>query len=96
VQHNDGVDKWATTTKGKAMMPRATFEETLQAHLRRQPFKPFVIEFDDGRRWIVDKREALSYYTGDSALYFRPDGSLDFVDSDAVCRFAELAAATPA
>jgi hypothetical protein len=75
------------------MMPRATFEEALRAHLRRQPFQPFAIEFDDGRRWTVEQPEAISYYTGDSALYFHADGSLDFVDSEAVRRFVELAPA---
>jgi hypothetical protein len=75
-------------------MTRATFEEALQAHLKRKPFQPFVIEFEDGRHWVVGQPEVVSYYTGDSALYFRPDGSFDFVDCEAVCRFVELTPAT--
>jgi hypothetical protein len=78
------------------MMTRTSFEEAIRTHLRRQPFKPFIIEFDDGRQWIVENPEALSYYTGDSALYFRADGSFDFVDCEAVCRIVECSAAASA
>lgn len=75
------------------MMKRSQFEEALHVRLRRQPFQPFVIEFEDGERWVVEKRENLSYYTGDSALYSREDGSLSFVDRDNVKQFLDLAAA---
>jgi hypothetical protein len=75
------------------MMARPTFEQTIQRFLRRKPFKPFVIEFDNGQRWVVEKPEVLFHHTGDSALYFRPDGSFDFVDCDNVRQIIEL---TPA
>jgi hypothetical protein len=82
------------TGKEEIMMTRLTFEEELRAHLRRQPFRPFVIEFDDGLQWVVERPEVVSYYTGDSALYFHPDGSFDFVDCDAVRRMVEVTPAT--
>jgi hypothetical protein len=78
------------------MMTRAAFEESIRGHLQRKPFKPFVIEFDDGEQWVVGQPEALWYYTGDSALYFRPDGTFDFVDSESVRRFIELTEAPSA
>jgi hypothetical protein len=58
--------------------------------LRREPFKPFVIEFDDGEQWVVGQKDQVFYYTGDSALSFRPDGSFDFVDCVNVKQFLEL------
>jgi hypothetical protein len=78
------------------MMTPRSFEDAIKLHLRRQPFKPFLIEFDDGRQWVVEKPETVSYYTGDSALYFHADGSMDFVDSEVVCRIVECAPATSA
>lgn len=71
-------------------MTRTTFEQEMHTHLRRQPFKPFVIEFDNGECWVVEHRKAISYWTGDSALYFPPDGSFNFVDCDNVVRLVEV------
>ena len=75
------------------MMTRASFEQGLQTLLKRQPFQPFIIEFDDGERWVVGEPAALWYQEGRTAVYSRPDGSLHFVDCEAVRQFVEL---TPA
>jgi hypothetical protein len=72
------------------MMPVPAFEEAVRAHLKRKPFKPFIIELDTGEQWVVGQPEVLSYYTGDSALYLRPDGSFNFVDAANVRQFLEL------
>jgi hypothetical protein len=68
----------------------------MQTFLRRSPFKPFVIEFDSGDHWVVNSPEAVFYYTGDSALYFHPDGSFDFVDCENVKQLLELTTSSPA
>lgn len=73
------------------MMLKSVFGQTLRERLERRPFKPFLIEFDDGEQWVVGQPEAIHYHTGGSAVYFRPDGSFDFVDCDAVRQFLELA-----
>lgn len=73
------------------MMTHTHFEQGLKNLLHRSPFQPFAIEFDDGRRWVVERPETLHYYTGGSATYFWPDGGMDFVDSEAVKQLTELA-----
>jgi len=77
------------------MMTRANFEQAMRSFLHRKPFHPFVIEFDDGEQWVVGKPETLMYSDGGTAVFFRQDGSFDFIDSDAVQRVLELSAANP-
>jgi hypothetical protein len=77
-------------------MNRENFEDGLTLRLRRSPFQPFVIELNEGDQWVVGQKEALFYYAGDSAMYFRPDGSFDFVDSENVKQFLDLAVVRPA
>jgi hypothetical protein len=72
------------------MMSTADFEQKMQALLHRKPFQPFLIELDDGEQWVVGQKEALMYLGGDTGVYFRPDGSFDFVDCQAVRRVVEL------
>jgi hypothetical protein len=76
-------------------MTRGNFEQAMRNLLNRQPFRPFVIEFDDGERWVVGQPEALMYSDGGTAVFFRQDGSFDFVDSEAVRGLLELSAVTP-
>ena len=78
------------------MMRRAQFEEALRSHLWRTPFKPFIIELEDGRQLVIEQKQMLSYFTGDSALYLNPDGSGEFIDNEAVTRIVEKTAQTPA
>jgi len=77
------------------MMTRTSFDEALNGLKRRQPFQPFVFELDDGRRFVVGQPEALMHYAG-SAVYFRSDGSFDFVDPEDVRQVLELTPASPA
>jgi hypothetical protein len=72
------------------MMTRAVFEQSLRQFLDRKPFKPFMIEMDDGSRWQIDRRERLSFYVGDSALYVSPDEELSFLDRDDVRDIVDL------
>jgi hypothetical protein len=71
-------------------MTTASFEQRLQTLLGRKPFQPFVIELEDGEHWVVGQREALMYQDGGTAIYFRLDGSFDFVDSHNVRQMLEL------
>lgn len=75
------------------MLAKTAFEQALRARLQRQPFQPFVIEFDDGDQWLVERPTMLFYHAGDSAMYFRADGSFDFVDADNVKQFLDATAA---
>lgn len=77
-------------------MTPTTFEQQLQALLRRDPFLPFIIELDDGERLVVGQREALMYREGGTAIYFRLNGEFDFVDCGTVKQFLELAIKTSA
>jgi hypothetical protein len=76
------------------MMKRSDFDQVVRAFLERQPFRPFVIEFEEGERFVVDKPEALMAPAFGKTVYFRPDGSFDFVDSENVSQVVELSAAT--
>jgi hypothetical protein len=71
-------------------MTPTSFEQALQKQLERRPFQPFVIELLDGERLVVGQREALMYHDGGTAIYFRLDGSFDFVDCENVKQFLEL------
>lgn len=77
------------------MMTRKSFEQAMQAFLRRDPFRPFVIELDSGEQWVVGQPEALFYHDGGTGVYFRPDGSFDFVDCENVKQLIELTTAQP-
>lgn len=71
------------------MMSRTAFQQSLRNLLDQKPFKPFVIESDDGRRWQIDRKEYLSYYLGDNAMYLGP-GDMEFVDCEIVREIVEL------
>jgi hypothetical protein len=75
------------------MMARLEFEKQLRALLEQRPFPAFVIELDDGQKFLIESRQSISYLTGDSALYFAPDDSWHFVDCDNVKKIVVLAAA---
>ncbi|MBV9123444.1 MAG: hypothetical protein JO112_08815 [Planctomycetes bacterium] len=72
------------------MMTNKDFEQTIRGLLQRQPFQPFLIEFEDGSRFVVGQPEALMYQGGGTAIFIHPDGAFDFVDSEGVNRFIEL------
>jgi hypothetical protein len=72
------------------MMKRLQFDEAVRAHWKRQPFRPFFIEYDDGQRFIVTDPTRFGCYAGSATLFY-PDDSLDVIDYENVVRIAELA-----
>jgi hypothetical protein len=82
---------WATANgKGeRTMMTRAQFDQVTRSLLKRQPFQPFVIEYDDGQRFVVGQPSELASFAG-SASYFDPAGELHLIDSENVRQVIEL------
>jgi hypothetical protein len=72
-----------------AMMTREGFQQAVDAFKHRQPFQPFVIELEDGRRFVVGDPKALHCYAG-AGTFHHPNGDFDFVDSEYVKRLIEL------
>jgi hypothetical protein len=68
------------------MMKRVEYERVAREFLRREPFQPFVIEYEDGRRFVVEQRQQLP----DPTWYIRRDGEFDFLDNEEVLRVVEL------
>src|SRR5262249_22083617 len=79
-----------TYPERQAMMRRAVFDQTVRTFLERKPFQPFAIEFEEGDRFVVDKPETLMFPKFGKTVYFRQDGSFDFVDSENVKQLLEL------
>ena len=75
------------------MMKREQFDQLARSFWKRQPFRPFVIEYDDGQRFVVADPELFSCYAG-SADLFHADGSLDILDHENVARIVELTEAS--
>jgi hypothetical protein len=71
------------------MMKREEFDRVTRALLKRDPFQPFLIECEDGRRFVVGEPSALHSFAG-SATFFHPDGSMDLLDNENVARVVEL------
>jgi hypothetical protein len=68
------------------MMKRLEYDQAVRAFLRRQPFQPFVVEYEDGRRFVVEQPQQLA----DPGVYLRPNGDLDLLDNEEVSRVVEL------
>jgi len=82
------------------MMKRQAFTDAVNAFKHRVPFKPFVVEMENGKSLIVYRPDQINCVYG-SATYIYPDGQ-DwelFVDNEDVLRVVELsdtaAAANP-
>ena len=75
-------------------MKTVEFQRSLRTFLDRRPFKPFLIELDDGETFVVGQPTAVNYREGETALYFHTDGNMDFVNSEAVRRIVELVPAS--
>jgi hypothetical protein len=71
------------------MMKRAEFDQVVRSFWKRKPFQPFVIEYEDGQRFIVKDPDAFGCYAG-SATLFHPDGSLDIIENEEVSRVVDL------
>jgi hypothetical protein len=71
------------------MMKRHHFQEAVDAFRQRQPFRPFVIEMDDGQRLVVEDPKAFPCFAGGGTWEW-PDGELMFVDAEDVKQVVEL------
>jgi hypothetical protein len=71
------------------MMKRHVFQEAVDAFKHRQPFRPFVVEMDDGQRLVVNSPEPFQCYAG-AGTYTLPDGYFMFVDNEDVKQVVEL------
>jgi len=76
------------------MMHAPIFDQLVRERLERKPFQPFVIEFDNGNRLVVEQREALMAPSYGNTIYFGPNDDLTFVDCVAVKQFVEAAPAS--
>jgi hypothetical protein len=72
--------------KDQDMMKRSEYDQLAREFIRREPFQPFVIEYEDGRRFVVEQRHQLP----DTTWYIRPDGEFDFLDNEEVRRVVEM------
>ena len=70
------------------------FERSLQAMVRRKPFRPFTVELVSGDRIEVDHPEALIHRAG-VAVYISPEGYPALFDHDGVCQIIGEAAQKP-
>jgi hypothetical protein len=59
------------------------FQETLDMLMARQPFKPFTIELNTGRRLEVDHPSVAAYKDGAGA-FLAPGGIPTFFDHESV------------
>jgi len=64
------------------------FERTLRELLQRRPFLPFIVEMDDGERFIVDDPEAVPL-SGGAAGFIGMD-KIYFFNCDNVRHFLAL------
>jgi hypothetical protein len=71
------------------MMKRHQFDEVVRTFWKRQPFRPFVIEYDDGTRFVIDEPSRFSCYAG-AANFFHADDSIDIIDHEEVSRVYDL------
>jgi hypothetical protein len=69
-------------------MTATNFEQSLQAFIRRRPFKPFAVELMSGDRFTVDHLEALAV-RGSVAVYINPDGKYALFDSTGVSQLSD-------
>jgi len=75
------------------MMKRLAFQEAVDRFRHQDPFQPFIVEMDDGTRFVVNQPKMLMCYAG-AATYFGSDGEWQFVDSEDVHQVMELTPVT--
>ncbi len=71
------------------MMKRHQFQEAVDAFKQRVPFRPFVVEMEDGRRIVVKDPKEFPCFAGGTTWQW-PDGELMFVDAEDVQQVVEL------
>jgi hypothetical protein len=55
-------------------MSQQEFEDFLRQHIRREPFFPFIVELNDGRKIIVPHSRVA--FDGGAASFFAPGDDL--------------------
>jgi hypothetical protein len=72
------------------MMNRQAFDDVINAFKRRVPFRPFVIERDEGEPLVVNRPDQVRCFYG-SGEYIYPNGDVYFLlHCDNVNRVVEL------
>ncbi|HQU43243.1 MAG: hypothetical protein B7Z73_05535 [Planctomycetia bacterium 21-64-5] len=71
-------------------MTEANFKKSLQAFIRRRPFKPFEVELVSGDRFVVEHPEALAH-GGAVAVYISTEGDVKLFDSSSVSQLMDIA-----
>ena len=69
-------------------MTTENFQNTLQAFIRRRPFKSFAVELVSGGSFVVDHPEALAL-RGAVGVYISKEGHYTFVDATSISRLSD-------
>jgi hypothetical protein len=67
---------------------------SLRAFQTRKPFKPFVVEFVDGDRVVVEHPEAVRYDGNGTAVHFGRRGEITLFDHDGVSKLTNVTPTT--
>lgn len=70
-------------------MTDENFRKSLQAFIRRRPFRPFEVELVSGDRFTVKHPEALAH-SGAVAVNIDPDADIRIFDSRSVSQLADV------
>lgn len=65
-------------------MTPAEFEQTIFRLLRREPFVPFDVVLDDGRRLHIDRAEAVATSGPVATIWPEPEGLIKFDSNNTV------------
>jgi hypothetical protein len=71
---------------GSFAMTAENFDQTLNAFMRRRPFRPFTVALGNGDRFEVDHYNALVVRDG-VAIYVAPGGVPTIFDHEGVNQF---------
>jgi hypothetical protein len=71
-------------------MTESSFKASIQAFIRRRPFRPFEVELVSGDRFVVEHPEAVAH-GGAAAVYISPDGDYKLFDSSSVSQLMDVA-----
>lgn len=61
------------------------FEQKIKRFLHAQPFRPFIVELQNGSKVTIEHPEAV-LVRYDTAVYIAPDKEFSIFDADAVTR----------
>lgn len=69
-------------------MTNAELERALRIYNRRQPFRPFLLEFTSGEQIRIDHREAIALFT-DLWYYLGSNRVESLFSGSSVCRLLD-------